>query len=300
MPVENVTANRSYELPNEANDLQDDIYRIIAAFEAIDIDVANLLVALAAKAAAVHTHAAEDIAGLQTAIDALVGAAPGTLDTLNELAAALGDDPDFAATMTAALASKLNSNLYTASDVLAKLLTVDGSGSGLDADFLRGIIPSSYGLTILGIASASALFTAIKQAATTSATGVVEKATDAEVRDASADKFLSADHLTTAMARVTLTDATTVAFNWKSGFDFGLTLTASRILGNPTNSIPGTWRTILVFGNSTTDRTLTFGNQYLNELPTLTDIDSAQPYLLSIYCESAAVFLVFASKARSW
>lgn len=42
------------------------------------------------------------------AIAALVGGAPGALDTLNELAAALGDDPDFAATLTSNLASKLS------------------------------------------------------------------------------------------------------------------------------------------------------------------------------------------------
>lgn len=46
---------------------------------------------------------------IQQAIDALVDASPGTLDTLNEIAAALGDDPNFAATMTAALAAKANS-----------------------------------------------------------------------------------------------------------------------------------------------------------------------------------------------
>ncbi len=35
--------------------------------------------------------------------------------------------------------TKLNSSAYTAADVLAKLLTVDGSGSGLDADLLDGL-----------------------------------------------------------------------------------------------------------------------------------------------------------------
>jgi hypothetical protein len=43
---------------------------------------------------------------VKAAIDALVSAAPGALDTLNELAAALGDDPNFASTMTSALAAK--------------------------------------------------------------------------------------------------------------------------------------------------------------------------------------------------
>jgi hypothetical protein len=41
------------------------------------------------------------------AISALIDAAPGALDTLNELAAALGDDPDFATTVTNGLADKL-------------------------------------------------------------------------------------------------------------------------------------------------------------------------------------------------
>lgn len=44
---------------------------------------------------------------VQAAISALIDAAPGTMDTLNELAAALGDDPDFATTVTASLAGKL-------------------------------------------------------------------------------------------------------------------------------------------------------------------------------------------------
>jgi hypothetical protein len=43
---------------------------------------------------------------IQAAIDALVGGAPGALDTLNELAAALGDDEDFAAAVTVALSNK--------------------------------------------------------------------------------------------------------------------------------------------------------------------------------------------------
>ncbi len=37
------------------------------------------------------------------------------------------------------VATKLNSSSYTAADVLSKLLTVDGSGSGLDADLLDGL-----------------------------------------------------------------------------------------------------------------------------------------------------------------
>jgi len=43
---------------------------------------------------------------VKAAIDALIGGAPGALDTLDELAAALADDASFAATITTALAGK--------------------------------------------------------------------------------------------------------------------------------------------------------------------------------------------------
>ena len=73
-----------------------------------------------------------------TAIANLIDTAPATLDTLNELAAALGDDPNFATTVTNSIATKLDASAYTASDVLSKLITVDGAGSALDADTLDG------------------------------------------------------------------------------------------------------------------------------------------------------------------
>ncbi len=63
------------------------------------------------------TSRAVTAAGLKAAIDAanaaLVDAAPGTLDTLNELAAALGDDPNFASTMTTALGNRVRADVAT-------------------------------------------------------------------------------------------------------------------------------------------------------------------------------------------
>lgn len=44
------------------------------------------------------------------------------------------------------LAAKLDSSSYTAADVLAKLLTVDGAGTGVDADKLDGYHASSFSL----------------------------------------------------------------------------------------------------------------------------------------------------------
>lgn len=47
---------------------------------------------------------------VQAVVAALVNAAPGTLNTLQELATALGNDPNFASTITTALAGKIGVN----------------------------------------------------------------------------------------------------------------------------------------------------------------------------------------------
>jgi hypothetical protein len=79
---------------------------------------------------------------IQTALSALVNSAPGAMDQLNELAAAMGNDPNFATTLTNALALKapmngagaygtwgisVTGNSYT-SDGLRRAGDLDGSG----------------------------------------------------------------------------------------------------------------------------------------------------------------------------
>lgn len=96
------------------------------------------------QAATTNDDTLATTAFVQNAIANLVDSAPGTLNTLNELAAALDDDPNFATTVTNNIALKLDSSAYTAADVLAKLLTVDGSGSSLDADTLDGSHASAF------------------------------------------------------------------------------------------------------------------------------------------------------------
>lgn len=73
--VDNATANRNYPLPHEDNNLDYDVLRLISALTAIDVDIAGILVSLATKAAAAHTHSISDTTGLQGALDAKVAAA---------------------------------------------------------------------------------------------------------------------------------------------------------------------------------------------------------------------------------
>lgn len=89
---------------------------------------------------------------LDAAIAALVDSAPGTLDTLNELAAALADDANFASTMTTALGDL---------DTRVDALEAGGGGSGqLQEFFTTGVLTVSAGtgrfappfpITILGV-----------------------------------------------------------------------------------------------------------------------------------------------------
>ena len=73
------------------------------------------------KSADLSGYATESYVG--TAIDNLVDGAPGLLDTLNEIAAAIADDENYATTMTTALAAKQDE--LTASTGI----TIDGSNN---------------------------------------------------------------------------------------------------------------------------------------------------------------------------
>lgn len=83
--------------------------QVLAALAAAPIDSPNFTGAPSVPTAAPGTTT-QQIASTQfvaTAVAALVASSPSTLDTLNELATALGDDPNFATTMTNALAARL-------------------------------------------------------------------------------------------------------------------------------------------------------------------------------------------------
>lgn len=79
-------------------------------------------------AAGTNTTQIATTAFVQAAVAALIASAPGTLDTLNELAAALGDDPNFATTVTNAIAAKLAASEVVTTATANKVLRLNASG----------------------------------------------------------------------------------------------------------------------------------------------------------------------------
>ncbi|MEP0940988.1 hypothetical protein [Roseibium sp.] len=82
-------------------------------------------------------------ADIDAGIESVLNAPPSTLDTLNELAAALGDDPNFATTMTTALAGKAS-----ASDITSLQNALNGklstAGTAANANKLDNLDSSQF------------------------------------------------------------------------------------------------------------------------------------------------------------
>lgn len=132
------TTPRGYQLPDPANMLSQDVLRLVAGITAIDGDITaamNLIAACVAlsgnqtiggiKTFSVSpfvpdlpaNEASTKVANanfVRTVVAQLVASSPAALDTLNELATALGNDPNFATTITNALAGKADSAATTA------------------------------------------------------------------------------------------------------------------------------------------------------------------------------------------
>jgi|688.fasta_scaffold41710_7 hypothetical protein len=100
---------------------------------------------------AIATAKSEAIADATAQVNALLTGAPAALNTLDELAAALGDDANYAATITTALGNKLNSS--TAAETYLSIsepsvdyyVTNSGSGSYLVNGVSNGLITFEKG-----------------------------------------------------------------------------------------------------------------------------------------------------------
>jgi hypothetical protein len=118
---------------------------------------------------------------VDTQVANLVDSAPGTLDTLNELAAALGDDPNYATTMTNALAAKLSLSGGTMTGAIAmgsnKITGLGTPTASTDAT-TKAYIDDVFGSATSAASSATAAASSATAAAS-SATNAATSATNA-------------------------------------------------------------------------------------------------------------------------
>jgi hypothetical protein len=74
--------------------------------------------------------ASVDQADIDAAVAALVNSAPGTLNTLGEIATALGNDANLASTLTTAIAAKADTTALTAAKLGAMGVVIHGATAG--------------------------------------------------------------------------------------------------------------------------------------------------------------------------
>lgn len=175
MPIDDRTANRSYKLPNAANFLADDVQRLRDALTAIDADV----------------YARYTKTEIDQLITNLIDGAPEALNTLKELATAVGNNPNFAATVNATLTLLGNADLGLQQQVTNVSTTVSALQSSVTA--LTANTPVEHVFTGNGTQTAFTLSTAATSASSllVSVDGVVQQ---------QADYTLSANGLTLTLS----------------------------------------------------------------------------------------------------
>lgn len=179
-----------------------------------------------------HQHATGDIVGLTAAINAavagVIASAPTTLDTLNELAAALGDDPNFSATITALIGTKAaraitvsaGTGLTGGGDLSANrtLSHADtssaGSANNTGVNFIQGITLDAFGhVTAL---DSTSLLTALGAGSSAGGVGTYALA----VRTSGSGGFgfgatIAGSSLTTSNGGGTTSGGTTLSGTWR-------------------------------------------------------------------------------------
>jgi len=172
----------------------------------------------AANHAANKTYVDTEVAGI-------VSSAPATLDTLNELAAALGDDANFSTTVTNSIATKLPLAGGTLTGAIA-MGTNKITGAG-DPTAAQDVATKNYVDTNTAKTDAAQTYTAAQRGEIT-----------------------------------TLTSAATITPNFADSNNFTVTLGHTATIANPTNLTAGQSGSIFIVQDATGSRVVSWGSYW--------------------------------------
>ena len=159
-------------------------------------DNASVKNALQALETALEAEVTNRATAITTAVNDLVGGAPGTLDTLNEIAAALGDDADAASTLTAlATANEVHIDNAVALTGVAKDATNLGTFSGTTITDSKNIKEALQLLETALEAEISARAAAVSAENTAMLAAVAAVQSDVDQNESDADAAIAANEV---------------------------------------------------------------------------------------------------------
>ena len=189
----------------------------------------------AAQDAATKNYVDTEVAGI-------VDSAPATLDTLNELAAALGDDANFSTTVTNSIAAKLPLAGGTMTGAIA-MGTNKITGAG-DPTAAQDVATKNY--------------------VDTNTLSSSDIGSTVQAHDADTAKTDTAQTFTAAQRGeiTTLTSGTTITPNFADSNNFTVTLGHTATIANPTNLTAGQSGSIFLVQDATGSRVVSWGSYW--------------------------------------
>lgn len=238
------TANRGYPLPTPANDINTEVFVLIAAFSAIDADVASLTSSLANKSDVGHHHALADVDGLIAALAGKMSAdATFSIEDLVDVNVGAGAPTGW---------------------LLVK--QADGSWVPLSpsAAFEAVTVAISAVTGLSEALAALALQSSLTDLATTVSGKVAtaDKATVAQIMAATVGKWLSADQAWAAVAHHDQTGSGTITLDFNTGVNFRITANGNVTVASPANQKSGQSGMILLSQDATGGRTFSFASNW--------------------------------------
>ncbi|SMO65272.1 Phage tail repeat like [Thalassovita litoralis] len=221
-------------------------------------DIANLQAELNGKAEAAHTHAISAITNLQNALDGKAATSHGH---------AIGDVTGLQTALDGKAAA---SHTHAISHVTGLQTALDGKAASSHSHAIAEVTGLQAALDAAGAPEAS----------------------DAQVQ-ALTDQLLmlTTRRVRSASGLIYPSGATNWTPDWASFINASWALPGNRTLNNPVDVIPGTCRTVLVSGTTSTNRTVSFGSYYRGNLPDEA-VDSASYILLSLFAVTPTQIIV--------